>query len=49
MLTKNYMYLQWGPELLSTSCGFDSRWEHQFEAVMIEKVIAAFFVIESNR
>ena len=30
--------------LLSASCGFNSRREHQFEAVMIEKVIAAFFV-----
>ena len=30
--------------LLSCSCGFNSRREHQFEAVMIEKVIAAFFV-----
>ena len=30
MLTKNYMYLQWGPELLSASCGFDSRREHRF-------------------
>ena len=27
MLTKNYMYFQCGPELLSASCGFDSRWE----------------------
>ena len=30
--------------LLSCNCGFDSRREHQFEAVMIEIVIAAFFV-----
>ena len=27
MLTKNYMYLQWEPELLRGSCGFDSRRE----------------------
>ena len=33
-----------GLELLSTSCGSDSRWEHRFEAVMIEKVIAAFLI-----
>ena len=38
------MYLQWYLELLNTSCGFDSRWEHRFEAVMIEKVIAAFLL-----
>ena len=42
MLTNHCMYLQWYLELLSTSCGFDSRWEHRFEAVMIEKVITAF-------
>ena len=44
MLTNHCMYLQWYLELLSCSCGFNSRREHQFEAVMIEKVIAAFFV-----
>lgn len=38
------MYLQWYLELLSCSCGFDSRREHQFKVVMIEKVITAFFV-----
>ena len=38
------MHLRWNPNLLSASCGFNSRREHQFEAVMIEKVIAAFFV-----
>lgn len=31
--------------LLSCNCGFDSRREHQFEAVMIEKVIAAFLYL----
>ena len=32
-------------ELLSCSFGFNSRREHQFEAVMIEKVIAAFLYL----
>ena len=44
MLTNHCMYLQWYLELLSCSCGFDSRREHQIEAVMIEKVIAAFLL-----
>ncbi len=43
MLTKNYMYLQWGLELLSASCGFDSRREHRFFAAMIVKIHCCIF------
>lgn len=34
-----------GIELLSCSCGFDSRREHSFLAVMMKEIIAAFCVL----
>ena len=36
-----------GLELLSTSCGFDSRWEHQFSGNE-DSFIAAFFMQNCN-
>ena len=43
MLTNHCMYLQWYLELLSASCGFDSRWEHRFFATMIVKIHCCIF------
>ena len=43
MLTNHCMYLQWYLELLSASCGFNSRREHRFFAAMIVKIHCCFF------
>ena len=45
MLTKNYMYLQWGPELLRLYCRFDSYRERSILSGNERKIIAVFFVV----
>ena len=48
MLTKNYMYLQWGPELLRLYCRFDSYRRRSFLAVMKIVSLPLFFIQNCN-
>ncbi len=44
MLTKNYMYLQWGLELLSLNPQFDSGWEQSVYSSDV--LVTAVFVLK---
>ena len=48
MLTNHCMYLQWYLELLSASCGFNSRREQPFFAVMIDQNHCCKFVFRDD-
>ena len=47
-LTSGDMWKLGWLELLSASCGFDSRWEQLFGAVMIDEIVAAFYFYEED-